>query len=383
MREKTSLDSPDQLVYGFRAGGHIRSLLAANFDLEGTLKVESVKPPRAPADPGSLHKKMMQLLSSLWVTHAIGTFARLGLADAMEGGADNAEAIAKPRGLVTDRVYRLLRALSTCGIVTESAGGKFALTPLGRLLTSSSPHSMRTSAALLTDYHADIWANLDGAMKGGVAFEALNGQPLFSWLAANPEEGARFQRMMVEVHSPETPAIVAGYDFSRFKHIVDVGGGHGMLLSAIIAAHPQVRGTLFDLQAGVDAAKQGAGGPLPGVTFIAGDVFEAVPEGADAYLFRHLLHDYDDDDCSRMLKNVRRAMKADSRVLVLEKTVPTDDTPGPGRWLDLHVMLLTGGRERTVPEYQALFERAGLRLERVLPTAHPAVEIVEVVAAGA
>jgi ubiquinone/menaquinone biosynthesis C-methylase UbiE len=345
------------------------------------VKVESVKPPRAPADPASLHKKMMQLLSSLWVTHAIGTFARLGFADAMEGGADTAEAIATPQGFVVDRVYRLLRALSTVGIVTEAAGGRFALTPLGRMLTSNSPHSMRTSAALLTDYHADIWANLDGAMKGGVAFETLNGRPLFDWLAANPQEGARFQRMMVEVHSPETPAIVAAYDFSPFKHVIDVGGGHGMLLSAIMAAYPAVRGTLFDLQAGVDAAQRGEGGPLPGVNFVTGDVFEFVPEGGDAYLFRHLLHDYDDDDCLRMLRNVRRVMPAHGRVLVLEKTVPTDDTPGPGRWLDLHVMLLTGGRERTMPEYDALFRKAGLRLARVLPTAHPAVEIVEAVAA--
>lgn len=352
------------------------------------MKVESVKAPKSSApktstDPGALHKKMMQLLSSLWVTHAIGTFARLGLADAVDGGADTAEAIAAPRGLVVDRVYRLLRALSTCGIVTESAGGRFALTPLGQLLTSNAPHSMRTSASLLTDYHADIWANLDGALKGGVAFEMLNGQPLFSWLAANPQEGARFQRMMVEVHSPETPAIVAAYDFSQFQTIVDVGGGHGMLLSAILATHPNVRGTLFDLQEGVDAARSGAGGPLPDVTFVAGNVFESVPAGADAYLFRHLLHDYDDDDCLRMLGNARRAMKPSSRVLVLEKTVPTDDTPGPGRWLDLHVMLLTGGRERTAPEYETLFAKAGLRLNRVLPTGHPAVEIIEAVAADA
>jgi hypothetical protein len=347
------------------------------------VKVESVKPPKTSTDPGSLHKKMMQLLSSLWVTHAIGTFARLGLADAMEEGADTAAAIAAPRGLLPDRVYRLLRALSTCGVVTEGAGGHFALTPLGRLLTSNAPHSMRTSASLMTDYHADIWANLDGALKGGVAFETLNGQPLFSWLAAHPEEGARFQRMMIEVHSPETPAIVAAYNFSQFQSIVDVGGGHGMLLSAILAAYPNVHGTLFDLQEGVDAAKRGAGGPLPGVSFVAGNVFESVPDGADAYLFRHLLHDYDDDDCLRMLQNVRRAMKPSSRVLVLEKTVPTDDTPSPGRWLDLHVMLLTGGRERTMPQYEALFDKAGLRLDRVLPTAHPAVEIIEAVAADA
>jgi hypothetical protein len=272
------------------------------------VKVESVKPPKASADPGSLHKKMMQLLSSLWVTHAIGTFARLGLADAMENGADNAEAIAAPRGLSADRVYRLLRALSTVGIVTEGADRRFALTPLGRLLTSGAPHSMRTSAALLTEYHADIWGQLDGALAGGVAFETLRGQPLFSWLADNPAEAARFQRMMVEVHSPETPAIVAGYDFAQVAHIVDVGGGHGMLLSAIFAAHPGLRGTLFDLQEGIDAARGGAGGPLPGVNFVAGDVFEFVPEGGDAYLLRHLLHDYDDADCLRMLAR-RRAMK--------------------------------------------------------------------------
>src|SRR6478752_5551329 len=280
------------------------------------LKVESVKPPKAAADPASLHKKMMQLLSSLWVTHAIGSFARLGLADAMEAGGDNAEALAKARGLIPDRVYRLLRALSTCGIVTESAGGRFALTPLGRMLTSNAPNSMRTSAELLTEYNGEIWGHLDGALEGGIAFEALKGKPLFNWLHANPEEGARFQRMMFEVHSPETPAIVAAYDFSQFKQIIDVGGGHGMLLSAIIAAHPGMRGTLFDLQEGVDAARSGAGGPLPGVSFIVGDVFESVPDGADVYLIRHLLHNYDDDDCVKMLSNVRRAMRPDSCVLV-------------------------------------------------------------------
>jgi hypothetical protein len=144
-----------------------------------------------------------------------------------------------------------------------------------------------------------------------------------------------------------------------------------------------VQGMLFDLQEGIDAARRGEGGPLPGVSFIAGNVFESVPEGADAYLFRHLLHDYDDDDCLKMLRNVRGAMKPDARVLVLEKTVPTDDTPSPGRWLDLHVMLLTGGRERTAPEYQALFDKAGLKLNRILPTAHPAVEVIEVGAANA
>jgi hypothetical protein len=345
------------------------------------VKVESVRTSTAPADPASLHKKMMQLLSSLWVTRAVGTFARLGLADAMENGADQPAAIAATHGLDAGRVYRLLRALSTVGIVTENAQGHFLLTPLGRLLGSRSPHSMRTAASLLTEYHADIWAKLDDALAGGTAFEALKGKPLFAWLADHPDEGARFQRMMVEVHGPETPAIVGAYDFSHYQHIVDIGGGNGSLLSAILAAFPGRRATLFDLPEGIAAAKRGEGGPLPGVMLIAGDVFKAVPEGGDLYLVRHLLHDYADEECTRILGNIRRAMRPDARVLVLEKPVPVDDTPGPGRWLDLHVMLLTGGAERTLEEYSALFARANLRLARTLPTAHPAVEVIEAMAA--
>jgi ubiquinone/menaquinone biosynthesis C-methylase UbiE len=336
---------------------------------------------KSPNDALVQHKKMMQLLSSLWITQAVGTFARLGLADAIEAGADNAQALAAPQGLIPDRVYRMLRALSTCGIVSESAGRRFALTPLGRLLTSNAPNSMRTSAMLLTEYHANVWSGLGGALKGGVAFEAQNGQPLFQWLHANPEEGARFQRMMVEVHSPETPAIVRAYDFGNFEHIVDVGGGHGMLLSAILQAHPGRRGTLFDLPEGITAAKRGAGGPLHGVEFVEGDLLDNVPPHGDLYLLRHLLHDYEDDDCCRMLCNIRRIMPPGARVLALEKTIPADDTPSPGRWLDLHVMLLTGGRERTEAEYNELFAKAGLRLTLVIPTAHPAVGIIEAVAA--
>ena len=218
------------------------------------------------------------------------------------------------RGLNADRVYRLLRALTTVGIVTEGAGGQFALTPLGGLLTASSPHSMRTAAELLTEYHAEIWGKLDGALAGGVAFEALKGQPMFDWLHANPTEGARFQRMMVEVHSPETPAIVAAYDFAAFNHIVDVGGGNGSLLSAILAAHPgrarhpvrsagRHRGGAA--RRGRSAAERDARGRRR--------VRDAVPEGGDLYLCRHMLHDYDDPDARRILASIRRAMQPGTR----------------------------------------------------------------------
>src|SRR5882672_2207550 len=332
--------------------------------------------------PALLHKKMLQLLSSLWVTRAVGTFARLGLADVMEDGVEDHAAIAAARGLVADRVYRLLRALSTLGIVTESTRGRFALTPLGRLLSSHAPNNTRTTALFLNDYFADMWTHLDAALTGErSAFEALKGQPFFDWLAGHPDEARRFNRMMLEVHGPETPAIVAAYDFSRFDHIVDVCGGNGSLLSAVLAAYPNRRATLFDMAEAIAAAQRGEGGPLPGVSFVAGDVFAtAAPTGGDVYLIRHLMHDYDDADCVRILGNVRRAMKPSARVLVLEAPLPSDDSPGPGRWLDLQVMVLFGGRERTVEEYAALFAQAGLRLSRTVPTEHPAMTVVEAVA---
>src|SRR5438552_18207712 len=165
---------------------------------------------------------MLQLLSSLWVTRAVGTFARLGLADVMVDGVEDHAAIARARGLAPDRVYRLLRALSTVGIVTEPARGRFALTPLGRLLSSHAPNNTRTTAIFLNDYFADMWMHLDDAMAGEhTAFEALKGAPFFEWLARNPGEGRRFDRMMLEVHGPETHAIVAAYDLSSFDHVVE------------------------------------------------------------------------------------------------------------------------------------------------------------------
>jgi hypothetical protein len=333
--------------------------------------------------PALLHKKMLQLLSSLWVTRAVGSFARLGLADVMEAGAADHAAIAAARGLAADRVYRLLRALSTVGIVTETARGHFALTPLGRLLGAHSPNNTRTTAIYLNDYFADMWVHLDDALAGDrTGFEALKGRPFFAWLGEHPDEARRFNRMMLEVHGPETPAIVAAYDFSQFDHVVDVGGGNGSLLSAVLAAYPNRRGTLFDMPEAIAAAKRGDGGPLPGVSFVAGDVFATpAPEGGDVYLIRHLMHDYDDPDCIRILGHVRRAMKPDARVLVLEAPLPSDDSPGPGRWLDLQVMVLCGGRERTVEEYGGLFAKAGLRLNRTIPTDHPAMTVVEAVAA--
>src|SRR2546423_10935192 len=187
----------------------------------------------------------------------------------MEDGFAHHAGIAAARGLIPNRLYRLLRALSTLGIVTESARGRFALTPLGRLLGSHSPNNTRTTAIFLNDYFADMWTHLDDALTGErTAFEALKGAPFFDWLAQHPDEARRFNRMMLEVHGPETPAIVAAYDFSPFDHVVDVGGGNGSLLSAVLAAYPSRRATLFDMAETGAPARRGAGRPLAGGGFV-------------------------------------------------------------------------------------------------------------------
>src|SRR3984893_5672947 len=223
--------------------------------------VDSKRDKPADANPALLHKKMLQLLSSLWVTRAVGTFARLGLADVMEEGVADHSAIAAARGLVPDRVYRLRRALSTLGLVTEPTRGRFALTPLGRLLSSHSPHNTRTTAIFLNDYFADMWTHLDDALTGErTAFEALKGAPFFDWLAQHPDEARRFNRMMLEVHGPETPAIVAAYDFSQFDHVVDVGGGNGSPLSGRVAAPPKLRAARFDIAEAITAGERRDGG---------------------------------------------------------------------------------------------------------------------------
>jgi hypothetical protein len=335
------------------------------------------------ADPAAMHKKMLQLLSASWVAQAIGAFARLDLADAIEDGAEEPTALAALRNLNPDRVNRLLRALSTVGVVAETVPGRFALTSLGRLLGSRSPQSMQATATLLTCYLGEMWGRLtDAVADRAVAFETMTGQPLFDWLADRPEEAARFHRMMVEVHGPETPAIIEAYDFSRFAHIVDVGGGNGSMISAILTATPGVRATLFDRPEAIALARRGAGGPLPGVALQAGDAFEQVPEGGDAYLLRHVMHDFDDALCHRILRNIRRAMLPHARVLVLEAPLPVTAVPGPGRWLDLHLMLLADGRERSLEDYSRLLLGADLRLVRMLPTRHPAMAIIEAVAAS-
>jgi hypothetical protein len=225
------------------------------------------------------------------------------------------------------------------------------------------------------------WEAFPATVKTGKpAFNMVFEMPVFDWLAQHPDEAQRFSETMVTVHGAEPPAVAAAYDFSSCGVIVDVGGASGHLLAHVLAKHPRPRGVLFDLpQAMTDApARLQALGVEDRVTIHAGNAFEAVPPGADAYILSHVIHDWSEEQCVTILRNVAKAMNAGGKILIVEMVLPEGSEFHPGKMLDIVMLTIPGGEERTPKEYEALLAKAGLKTARVVPTAS-AVSVVEAV----
>jgi len=300
---------------------------------------------------------------------SLSVAAELGLADLLASGPQTVEALASATGTEPSALRRLMRLLSAEGVFAEEASGTFAQTPLSDALRADASASPRDFLRMIGREPFMAWARLlDAVRSGRPSFERVFGAPRFDWLAQNPEAAALFQAAMVALGGDVIEPIATAYEFGDLGVVVDVGGGHGGLLSTILAHHPGVRGILFDLPGGIAAAAAGLGGPLPRCELVAGDFFEAVPEGADVYLMKKVLHDWSDDDAVRILVNCRHAMAPGGRVLVAETLVPPGNTPDPIKVMDLNMLVVTGGRERTADEFAALFARAGLAAGRILPT---------------
>jgi hypothetical protein len=280
-------------------------------------------------------------------------------------------------------VYRVLRTCAGLGIV-RSEGQKFALTSLGEVLRSDHPAKLRSAVLTLGGpLMQEPLGNFEHSVKTGkTAFEAVFGEGIFDYLAKRPDEAKLFSETMVGFHGMEPPAVAAAYDFSTLGTIVDIGGATGNLLSHILGRHPQPRGVLFDLphvvtEAPALLASRGVAGR---VSIESGSFFEKVPAGADAYILSHIIHDWTEEQCLTILGNCRKAMTPSSRLLIVEMVLPTDDVMHPGKLLDMLMLSIPGGTERTAAEYDALLAKAGFRLSRVVPTASP-VSIVEAVPA--
>ncbi|MGE0563199.1 MAG: methyltransferase [Pseudolabrys sp.] len=312
---------------------------------------------------------------AIWASRAIYAAARLGIADLLAGGPKTAEAIADATGTHAPSIHRLLRALASRGLFTETAPKTFALTPLGAALRTGAPGAARGAVLTLAgDWQWKAWDEFLYSLKTGKpAMDKVWNAPLFDYLVANPEDGALFDEAMVGMHEAEGPAVVAVYDFSKFKSIVDLGGGTGSLLTAILRTYPQLRGIVFDLEKTMPAAERrlADAGLRDRCDAVAGDFFKSVPADHDCYLLSHVLHDWTDEQSIAILRNCRKAIPSDGRLLIVETVLPPGDVPHHGKLLDLLMLTVPGGLERTADEYAGLLEAAAFRLSRVIPTQTP------------
>jgi len=326
----------------------------------------------------SPHAKMLNLVIGHWVSRLIQVAAHLNIADLLKAGPRTAEQLAKSAHVRAPQLYRVLRALASVGVFAETKGGRFKLTPLAATLQTGVPGSMRTSALMLnSDWQWDAWQKLlDGVASDDVPFVKAHGMPVFEYLEKNPQDLAAFHDSATGLTNP---AIAAAYNFSKFGTLVDVGGSHGALLTTILKAHPRLQGVLFDQPSVISGAKKGRHLGEPGIAprcrLEAGSFFVSVPAGADAYIMKYILHDWDDERCVKILSNCRAAMNKNGRVLVVDSVVPPGNAPGYVKLLDIE-MLVIGGRERTKADFSSIFRKSGLKLTRVIATKSP-LSIIE------
>ncbi|MBM1172686.1 methyltransferase [Microvirga arabica] len=328
------------------------------------------------------HVQLIEMGTAYWISRVVYAAAKLGLADHLDSKPMAAAELAQLVGAHVPSLHRFMRTLAGLGILTEDGAQRFALTPLGAALKTGAPGSAKSSLlALGSPWCAAAFDNLEYALETGrTGFEKAWGMPIFDYLAQHPEEASLFSETMVGFHSLEPPAVADAYDFSGFKTIVDVGGATGNLLAAVLARHSGPSGILFDLPHVVRDAPDllRERGVAERVSVQSGDFFKGVPEGGDVYLLSHIIHDWSEDQCVTILNNCHKAMAPDGRLLLVEMVLPAGDIPHPGKMLDMVMLVLPGGQERTESEYAALLSKGGFRLTRVIPTTS-AVSIVEAV----
>jgi len=326
------------------------------------------------------HVQIIQMATAYWMSQLVYTAANVRLADHLASGPRSAADLAQVIGAQPRALHRFMRALASLGILTLGTDERFALTPLGEALKSDAPGSAR--ATVLTMAGPMLWkafGQLQYSLETGkTAMEKIFGMPLFEHLAQHPEQAAQFSESMVGIHGGEPPTVAAAYDFSPFASIVDVGGATGNMLAHILARHPQPRGVLFDLPHVVTEAPAllRARGVEGRVSIERGSFFEHVPAGGDAYVMSHIIHDWNEQQCLTILGNCRKAMKPGAKLLIVEFVLPEGNTPHFGKLVDMVMLTIPGGEERTAAEYKTLLAAAGLKMTRVVPTTSE-VSIVE------
>jgi uncharacterized protein YjiS (DUF1127 family) len=318
---------------------------------------------------------MMEMIIATWTSQAITVAAQLGVADALADGPLPIDELAARVEADADALRRLLRALISRGIFRQRRDGRYELNSLSDTLRSDAPVSMISAARFYgSQEQRERWTLLlDSIRTGNAVVAALRGKESFEYFAENPELATLFNQTMTSISELTDATVVAGYDFSAYPTIVDVGGGHGPLLATILAAAPASRGVLYDLPRVVENAPNllRQHDVANRVRIEEGSFFDSVPGGGDAYILKNIIHDWPDDKALQILRNVRAAAGPNATVLLIEFVIPEHDRDFPGKWVDLEMLLNLGARERTAAEYRDLLSQAGFRMTRVVQTAAP------------
>lgn len=335
-------------------------------------------------DP-SLVPRLQQLVWGKATTQCMFVAAKLGIADLLADGPRSVDELAAETETSAAALYRVLRLLASLDVFVELEPRQFALTPMAELLQAEAPCSFRDYAIVHgSEWYNRAWAHLLYSVeKNEPAFDLACGLSLFEFTEQNPAAATDFNNSMTALSRFESAGVCAAYDFSDFKTVVDVGGGHGRLLTEVLAAQPALQGILYDRPSVVDAARAELKSSEFGsrCRIEGGDFFTGVPAGGDVYFLKHIIHDWDDERSAVILRNCRDAMTAGGKVLVIEGVMPPGNEPSNSKLWDVVMLALTsGGRERTEEEYAELYAQAGLSLTRVVPT-NAVVSIVEGTAA--
>jgi hypothetical protein len=308
----------------------------------------------------------------------VSVMAKLGIPDHLETGPKTAEELSGPVGANADSLYRFLRAAASVGLTAEGADGKFSQTP-SEVLRSGARPSLRGFAIMGgLEVISRTWDHLEYSVRTGKpAIEEVYGKPVFEYLQEHREAAQIFNEGMTAISTIDSPPVADAYSFEGIHSLVDVAGGHGLLLATILQRNPQMKGALYEIPSVIEGARQGPLAPvMDRCTLLTGDMFTSMPAGYDAYIMKHIIHDWPDDVCVKILTGCRKGVNPGGKLLVADSVIKPGNDPDFGKILDLEMMLLPGGRERTEQQFRDLFAASGWRLHRVIPTASP-VSIVE------
>jgi hypothetical protein len=317
---------------------------------------------------------MLRLISGFWISRAIYIIAKLGIPDLLHNAPKTAEDLAAATETHAPSLFRVLRALASVDVLA-AANGKFALTPLSDTLRTDAPGSVRWfTVSELGEEHYPAWGDLMHSVKtGGIAFDHVFGVDIWKYFQEHPDNAKLFNDSMSGMTAAANDAILGSYDFSPIGKLVDVGGGHGALIRSILKKNPTMQGVLFDAPSVIEGAMRRiqAEGLADRCEAVGGDFFKSVPTGADAYIMKWIIHDWDDERSTTILQHCRNGITRDGRLLIVDVVIPLTNEPHFGKFIDLNMLVMTGGKERTEAEFAKLMSDSGFRLTRVVATESP------------